>query len=51
MLILIMVIKMIIRLGYACICTTLENITTSSNYTYTSFNKDNNVEKLEKVII
>lgn len=40
-----------IRLGYACICTSLQGVTTSSNYTYTSFNKDNNFEKLNKTII
>ena len=49
--ILIMVITMIIRLGYACICTSLEGVTTSSNYTYTDFNKNNNFDKLDKVII
>lgn len=39
-----------IRLGYACICTTLDGVTTSSNYTYTDFNQNNNFEKLDKVI-
>ena len=46
-----MVIIMKVRLGYACICTSLSGITTSSTYTYTSFNKDNDFEKLNKVII
>ena len=39
-----------IRLGYACICTSLDNITTSSTYTYTSFKQDNDFNKLDKVI-
>ena len=42
---------MLVRLGYACICTTLDGVTTSSSYPYTSFNKDNDYEKLDKIII
>lgn len=42
---------MLVRLGYACICTTLEGVTTSSSYSYTNFNKNNDYEKLDKVII
>jgi len=39
-----------IRLGYACISETLNNITTSTNYTYTNFKKQNDYIKLEKII-
>jgi len=39
-----------IRLGYACISKTLENITTSTNYTYTNFKEEHDYEKLNKVI-
>lgn len=39
-----------VRLGYACISKTLDGVTSSSNYTYTSFNKDNDFNKLERVI-
>ena len=42
---------MIIRLGYACICTSLDNITTSSTYTYTNFKKNNDYNKLDKTIL
>lgn len=42
---------MLIRLGYACICTSLEGVTTSSTYTYTNFEKDQDYEKLDKVIL
>jgi len=41
-----------IRLGYACISTTLDTITPSTNYTYTSYLKDeNNFSKLDDIII
>ena len=39
-----------IRLGYACICQTLDNITTSSTYTYTNFSKTYNYTKLKSTI-
>ena len=42
---------MVIRLGYACICNSLDGVTSSSSYTYTSFNKNNDFNKLNKVII
>ncbi len=41
---------MVIRLGYACISETLEGITTSSNYTYTNYIKEQNNDKLDKII-
>lgn len=41
---------MLVRLGYACISKTLVGVTSSTNYTYTSFNKDNNFDKLDRVI-
>lgn len=41
---------MLIRLGYACISETLNNITSSSTYTYTSYEKEKNNEKLENII-
>jgi len=40
-----------IRLGYACMCRTLNNITTSTNYTLTSFNKEHDYDKLNKIIL
>lgn len=40
-----------IRLGYACICETLPGITSSSNYTYTSYLKENDPLKLDQIII
>lgn len=40
-----------IRLGYACISKTLDNVTTSTNYTLTSFNKEKDYEKLNKIIM
>lgn len=40
-----------IRLGYACICETLPGITSSSNYTYTSYLKEKNPLKLDQIII
>lgn len=47
-----MVIFMKIRLGYACISTTLDSITPSTNYTYTSYLKDENPNsKLDDVIL
>ena len=42
---------MLVRLGYACISKTLDNTTTSSNYTYTSFQKEEDYEKLDKIIM
>lgn len=43
---------MIIRLGYVAITKTLENITSSSSYTYTNYLKDeNHDELLDKTII
>lgn len=39
-----------IRLGYACISNTLP-ITTSSTYTYTNFNKQQNYNKLNDIIV
>lgn len=41
---------MLIRLGYACISKTL-NITSSSTYTYTNFIKENDYNKLNKIVI
>lgn len=40
-----------ISLGYACQCETLENITTSSNYTYTNYSKEQDNEKLNTIIV
>lgn len=45
-----MVISMKIRLGYACISKTI-NITSSTPYTYTSFSKEKDFDKLNNVII
>lgn len=39
-----------IRLGYACISETI-NETTSTNYTYTSFLKENSYNKLDNIIV
>lgn len=39
-----------IRLGYACICESLDNVTTSTNYTYTNFLKEKDYSKLDKII-
>lgn len=41
---------MLIRLGYACISKTI-NVTSSSSYTYTNFIKENDYDKLDKIII
>lgn len=41
---------MLIRLGYACISKTID-VTPSSPFTYTEYQKTNNLEKLDKVII
>lgn len=38
-----------IRLGYACISETL-NVTSSTPYTYTAFEKEKNYDKLDKII-
>lgn len=40
-----------IRLGYACISKTLNDVTSSHTYTYTQFLKDNDFQKLDDVII
>lgn len=40
-----------IRLGYACISETLTNVTTSSNYTYTAYQKEKDNSKLDKIIV
>ena len=40
-----------IRLGYACISKTLDNVTSSHSYTYTNFEKEKNFKKLEEIII
>lgn len=39
-----------IRLGYACITETLNDITSSSNYTYTLYNQEKDDNKLDKII-
>lgn len=39
-----------IRLGYVAISKTLDNITSSSSYTYTNFERENDFKKLSKVI-
>ncbi len=43
--------SMKISLGYACRSETLENITTSTNYTYTSYAKEKDDKKLDRIII
>lgn len=40
-----------IRLGYACITKTLDNITMSSTYTYTEYLKTYNLKKLQDVVV
>ena len=45
-----MVIYMKVRLGYACISTTLDNITPSTPYTYTEYSEKHNLDKLDNVI-
>lgn len=40
-----------IRLGYACSIESIDNLTTSSTYTYTNFIKENDFNKLSRVII
>lgn len=42
---------MLIKLGYACIAKTLENVTPSTNYTYTEYLKTKNFSKLNEIII
>ena len=42
---------MLIRLGYACISETLDNVTSSSTYTYTNFMKEKNYDKLDRIIV
>lgn len=39
-----------IRLGYACISKTLDNVTSSHSYTYTNFQKEKDLEKLNIII-
>lgn len=39
-----------IRLGYACMSKTLDNITSSSPFTYTEYLKYKNLDKLDKII-
>ena len=46
-----MVIIMKVRLGYACSNVTLKNVTTSSTYTYTLFNKEQDLDKLDRIIV
>ena len=46
-----MVILMKVRLGYACSNVTLKNVTTSSTYTYTLFNKEQDLDKLDRIIV
>lgn len=41
---------MIIRLGYACISETLNGVTSSSSYTYTNYMKEQDKNKLDRVI-
>ncbi len=43
--------EMKIRLGYACISETLTKVTSSSNYTYTAYQKEKNNLKLDQIII
>lgn len=40
-----------VRLGYACSNITLKNVTTSSTYTYTLFKKEQDYEKLDRIIV
>lgn len=40
-----------VRLGYACSNITLKNVTTSSTYTYTLFRKEEDYQKLNRIII
>lgn len=42
--------KIIIRLGYACICTSLDGLTSSKNYQYSKFCKENDYQKLDRII-
>ena len=42
---------MLIKLGYACISKTIENVTPSTNYTYTEYLKTKNFSKLNEIII
>jgi len=44
-----MVITMLIRLGYACISKTVENITPSTNFTYTEYLKNHDLKKLQNI--
>ncbi len=45
-----MVVFMKIHLGYACLSKTLEHVTSSSNYTYTNFQKEKDFQKLDRII-
>ena len=42
---------MLIKLGYACISKTIENVTPSTNYTYTEYLKTKSLSKLNEIII
>jgi len=42
---------MLIKLGYACISKTIENVTPSTNFTYTEYLKTKNISKLNEIII
>lgn len=39
-----------IRLGYACICESMDHVTSSTNYTYTDFLKEKDYSKLDRII-
>lgn len=39
-----------IRLGYACICTSLDGITSSKTYQYSKFSMEKDYQKLEEII-
>lgn len=39
-----------VRLGYACVTETLDNITSSSQYTYTKYKEEHDKEKLDRII-
>lgn len=42
--------KITIRLGYACICTSLDGITSSKTYQYSKFSVEKDYQKLEEII-
>ena len=39
-----------VHLGYACVSKTLENVTSSSSYTYTRFKEEQDFDKLNRII-